>query len=173
VDSRLEAPLDRYVREHIFEPLGMDDTDLLRTLAVESRLATGYEMSRRGPKTVEPRQLVTAGAASVYSTPRDMARYVAALLGFALAAGLIYVSRSSFERIKLDAALAGVAVAAGSLFARLLFVTLALWAYKRFFYPGFKPFAFSLAGGFIVLYTVELVRYAGVLKKRPSASARQ
>ncbi|MGE5225468.1 MAG: serine hydrolase domain-containing protein [Planctomycetaceae bacterium] len=74
-------PLHRYLREHIFEPLGMDDTDLLRTPAVESRLATGYEMSRRGPKEVEPRQMVTAGAASVYSTPRDMARYVAAMLG--------------------------------------------------------------------------------------------
>ena len=74
-------PLDRYLRDHIFEPLGMDDTDLLRTPAVESRLATGYEMSRRGPREVEPRQMITAGAASVYSTPGDMARYVAAMLG--------------------------------------------------------------------------------------------
>lgn len=66
----------------------------------------------------------------------------------------------------------GLAIAAGSLFARLVVMTLSLWAYKRFFYEGFKPFAFALAGGFLVLYMVELVRYAGVLKKRPTASAR-
>ena len=74
-------PLHRYFHDHVFEPLGMDDTELLWTPAVASRLATGYEMSRRGPKEVAPRQMVTAGAASVTSTPRDMARYVAALLG--------------------------------------------------------------------------------------------
>src|SRR5215218_751519 len=33
--------LDRYFREHIFEPLGMADTDLLRSERIGSRLATG------------------------------------------------------------------------------------------------------------------------------------
>ena len=74
-------PLDRYFREHIFEPLGMADTDLLRSERVRSRLATGYELGRTGPKAVAAREFVTAGAASIYSTPRDMARYVVALLG--------------------------------------------------------------------------------------------
>jgi CubicO group peptidase (beta-lactamase class C family) len=74
-------PLDRYFREHIFELLGMADTDLLRSERVRSRLATGYEMGRTGPKAVAAREFVTAGAASIYSTPRDMARYVSALLG--------------------------------------------------------------------------------------------
>jgi len=74
-------PLDRYFREHIFEPLGMADTDLLRSDNVRSRLATGYSLGASGPKAVSEREFVTAGAASIYSTPRDMARYVAALLG--------------------------------------------------------------------------------------------
>jgi CubicO group peptidase (beta-lactamase class C family) len=73
-------PLDRYFRQHIFEPLGLADTDLLRSERVRSRLATGYEMGHTGPKAVAVREFVTAGAASIYSTPRDMARYVAALL---------------------------------------------------------------------------------------------
>ena len=34
-----------------------------------------------GPRAVIDREWVTAGASSIYSTPRDMARYVAALLG--------------------------------------------------------------------------------------------
>jgi CubicO group peptidase (beta-lactamase class C family) len=74
-------PLDRYFREHIFEPLGMADTDLLRSKQVRSRLATGYTLGADGPEAVSEREMVTAGAASIYSSPRDMARYVAALLG--------------------------------------------------------------------------------------------
>jgi CubicO group peptidase (beta-lactamase class C family) len=74
-------PLHRYFRERIFEPLGMGDSSLLPDDAVRSRLATGYEFGRGGPRAVDHREMVTAGAASVYSTPRDMARYLAALLG--------------------------------------------------------------------------------------------
>jgi len=74
-------PLHRYFREHIFEPLGMADSDLLRSAKVRSRLATGYRFATRGPAPVVDRESVTAGASSIYSTPRDMARYVAALLG--------------------------------------------------------------------------------------------
>ena len=73
-------PLARYFSKHIFEPLGMEHSDLVRSDRVTARLATGYEMGRTGPKTVAPREFVTAGAASVYSTPSDMARYLAALL---------------------------------------------------------------------------------------------
>lgn len=75
------TPLDRYFREHIFGPLGMDDSDLVRSERVTRALATGYEMSSIGPKEVAKRDMITAGAASVFSTPGDMARYVAALLG--------------------------------------------------------------------------------------------
>lgn len=73
--------LDRYFRDHVFEPLGMADSDLLRSKRVMSRLATGYEIGSRGVKAVSERDMVTAGAASIYSTPKDMARYLMALLG--------------------------------------------------------------------------------------------
>ena len=72
-------PLDRYLREQVFAPLGMTDTDLLRSRRVESRLATGYKLE--GPKVVTDRQWLTAAASTIYSIPRDMARYIAALLG--------------------------------------------------------------------------------------------
>jgi CubicO group peptidase (beta-lactamase class C family) len=74
-------PLDRYFRDHIFEPLGMADTDLLRSEHVQSRLATGYKLGSGGPKAITDRQLVPAAAGAIYSTTGDMARYVAALLG--------------------------------------------------------------------------------------------
>lgn len=74
-------PLDRYLREHIFEPLGMVDSDLLRSERVRSHLATGYSLSFRGPRAVTDRQWLTAAASMIYSSPRDMARYLAALMG--------------------------------------------------------------------------------------------
>jgi CubicO group peptidase (beta-lactamase class C family) len=74
-------PFDRYLRERIFEPLGMADTDLLRTERLAARLATGYTPGRHGPQPVIDRAWVTPGASSVYSTTADMARYMAALMG--------------------------------------------------------------------------------------------
>jgi CubicO group peptidase (beta-lactamase class C family) len=74
-------PLDRYLREHVFHPLGMTHTDLLRSELVRTGLATGYVLRRNGPRAVTDRQVLTAAAGSAYSTPRDMARYLQALLG--------------------------------------------------------------------------------------------
>jgi len=65
---------------------------------------------------------------------------------------------------------AGLAIAAASLFGRLAFATIVLWAYKHFAPSGFKPFALCLAGGFLVLYTFEVVRYAGLHKSRPAGT---
>jgi CubicO group peptidase (beta-lactamase class C family) len=74
-------PLARYCREHLFEPLGMTDTDLVRTERVASRLATGYVLGRAGARAVPDRDWIAAGSGGIYSTTRDVARFVAALLG--------------------------------------------------------------------------------------------
>jgi CubicO group peptidase (beta-lactamase class C family) len=73
-------PLVRYFREHIFEPLGMAHTDLLRSERVKPGLATGYALRADGPHPVSDCDVVTVGAGSIYSTTSDMARYLAALL---------------------------------------------------------------------------------------------
>ena len=73
-------PLDGYLREHILEPLGMADSDLVRSELVASRLATGYVLGPNGATVIPDRDWVSAGATGIYSTPRDMARFVAALL---------------------------------------------------------------------------------------------
>jgi CubicO group peptidase (beta-lactamase class C family) len=75
------SPLDRYFRERIFEPLGMADTDLVRSCRVAPRLATGYTIGRRGAKSVPDRDWIGSGAGGVYSTTCDLARLVAALMG--------------------------------------------------------------------------------------------
>jgi CubicO group peptidase (beta-lactamase class C family) len=74
-------PLERYFRERIFEPLGMADSDLVRSERVASRLATGYVLGPGGAKAVPDRDWVGAGGGGIYSTTRDMARYLTALLG--------------------------------------------------------------------------------------------
>jgi CubicO group peptidase (beta-lactamase class C family) len=74
-------PFDAYLRERLFEPLGMEDTDLRRTDRLAERLATGFEPTTNGPRRVTERAWTTPGASSVYSTTADMARYAAALMG--------------------------------------------------------------------------------------------
>ncbi|WP_418606691.1 serine hydrolase domain-containing protein [Georgenia sp. SUBG003] len=74
------TPLHRYLREHVFAPLGMADTTMLRSDVDPARLATGYRIGRRGPQEAPTFDYVPAGAGAAFSTPRDMARYVAALL---------------------------------------------------------------------------------------------
>jgi CubicO group peptidase (beta-lactamase class C family) len=80
VEDVTGLPLSLVFRQRILDPLGMADTDLLRSDRVRSGLATGYEIGSRGVRQVVERDAITAGAASLYSTPADMARYAAALL---------------------------------------------------------------------------------------------
>jgi CubicO group peptidase (beta-lactamase class C family) len=54
-------PLDCYMREHIFEPLGTADTDLVLSEPVQPHLATGYELRRNGARAVTDYAVVTVG----------------------------------------------------------------------------------------------------------------
>jgi hypothetical protein len=71
--------LARYMREHLFEPLGMQHSDLVRSERVLPGLAMGYVMRSRGLKAVADRELPAPGAGGMYSTPSDVALYIAAL----------------------------------------------------------------------------------------------
>lgn len=73
-------PIDRYLRDRLFRPLGMGDTDLVRDGRLAARLATGYAFGGLGPRAVPDRDWVGAAGGGVYSTPRDLSRYAAALL---------------------------------------------------------------------------------------------
>jgi CubicO group peptidase (beta-lactamase class C family) len=80
VEDVTGQPLDRYLRGHVFEPLGMEQTDLIRSERVRPRLATGYVLRTHGLKPVADREIPTPGSGGMYSTPADIARYLAALL---------------------------------------------------------------------------------------------
>ncbi|HET7518053.1 MAG TPA: serine hydrolase domain-containing protein [Actinomycetes bacterium] len=74
-------PFHHYLREHVFAPLGMEHTDLVRSERVRPQLATGHVLRAGGLKAVADREVVTPGGCGLYATTADMARYVAALLG--------------------------------------------------------------------------------------------
>lgn len=74
-------PFARYLREHVFLPLGMTDTTMVRSEVPGDRLATGYTLRSHGVRAVPDREFVTAGGSAAFSTPADMARYLSALLG--------------------------------------------------------------------------------------------
>lgn len=73
-------PLDRYLRDHVFGPLGMEHTDLVRSVRVRPHLATGYVLRSRGLRRVIERDVLAFGAGAAYSTTSDLGRYLAALL---------------------------------------------------------------------------------------------
>jgi CubicO group peptidase (beta-lactamase class C family) len=50
VEDVAGQPLDRYLREHIFAPLGMTDSDLAPPERLRGRLATGYKLRCTGPR---------------------------------------------------------------------------------------------------------------------------
>jgi CubicO group peptidase (beta-lactamase class C family) len=81
VEDVTGTPLDRYLRDNIFDPLGMAHTDLIRSSRVTPGLATGYELRSHGPEAVGDYDVVTVGGGGVRSSPRDMTRYLTALLG--------------------------------------------------------------------------------------------
>jgi CubicO group peptidase (beta-lactamase class C family) len=75
------APFADVMRERIFDPLGMDGTDFVRSERVRDRLAVGYALGPRGRmKPVRDREIAVGPAGSCYSSTEDMARYAAALL---------------------------------------------------------------------------------------------
>ena len=80
VEDVTGQPLDVYLHDHVFQPLGMAHTDLRPSWRVRHQLATGYVLRSRGLRPVDERDVPAFGAGAAYSTTADMACYVHALL---------------------------------------------------------------------------------------------
>jgi CubicO group peptidase (beta-lactamase class C family) len=74
-------PFAERMQEQVFQPLGMQHTDFVRSERVRDRLAVGYARKRAHLRPVKDREIAVAPAGSVFSTARDMGLYGAALLG--------------------------------------------------------------------------------------------
>jgi hypothetical protein len=73
-------PLTDYCRSHLFEPLGMRDTDLVLDRRLQPRMAQGYQLHRRRLVPVEYQDILVRAAGSAFSTAVDMGRYMVAIL---------------------------------------------------------------------------------------------
>ena len=97
----------------------------------------------------------------------------AATLGLVLGVGLLFASRKSFLRISSEDPSRGVLLVGLALIVRLFAATLVLFLYSRFAPEGFPAFGLTMAGAFVLSYTVELVRFAGLHRyARPVAGPR-
>jgi hypothetical protein len=123
-----------------------------------ARLGTAHEGARELTTTILDTLV------SLLSQP-----LVGAVLGLATGLLLFFLSRSSFRRMTPEDPARGLLVVALGLLGRLAAATLVLWLYKTVAPSGFTPFALMLAGGFIVPFTYEAIRYSGLLK-RPRAA---
>jgi CubicO group peptidase (beta-lactamase class C family) len=81
VEDISQEPFVEYMRRHVFEPLGMENTGYVLGERVREALAQGYNFSRGKLRPVDYLEITVRGAGSVFSTVDDMCRYVSALLG--------------------------------------------------------------------------------------------
>ena len=71
---------ESYLRQHIWTPLGMDDTSIHIPPGKEGRVAIGYELEKGAPVAQAWEWYHTVPASSINATIGDMARYMTALL---------------------------------------------------------------------------------------------
>jgi CubicO group peptidase (beta-lactamase class C family) len=81
VESASGQPLNQYTRKRLFEPLGMSSTGWFLGEVDRARHVTLYERKGVGFEPYPPYGLVTWPDGGVRSTLRDMARFLAMILG--------------------------------------------------------------------------------------------
>jgi CubicO group peptidase (beta-lactamase class C family) len=74
------VPLPRYMREHLFDPLGMGSSDYVRSDRVAGAVAVGHQWKRGRLRPLADYDRSLLGPGAVCSTLADMARYAQALL---------------------------------------------------------------------------------------------
>jgi CubicO group peptidase (beta-lactamase class C family) len=75
-------PFPDYIRQHIYEPQGMDRSEFWRSDRVRDGLAIGYNYKAKQKifKPVIDLEQVTTAAGAMYATINDMGRYMAGLM---------------------------------------------------------------------------------------------
>ena len=73
-------PFPMYMRDHIFEPLGMMHSDYFMSERVRDQLAQGYQFKKGSFEPVDYLRLNTPGCGGIFSSVNDMVKYVSALM---------------------------------------------------------------------------------------------
>ncbi|MBO0729459.1 MAG: beta-lactamase family protein, partial [Acidimicrobiaceae bacterium] len=80
VEDIAGRPLADYMREHVFDRLGMASTDYQRSERVASAMAVGYHWKLRGLRAVKDYDVTLLGPGAALSSLSDMIRYTEAIL---------------------------------------------------------------------------------------------
>lgn len=80
--------------------------------------------------------------------------------GVFLGGALLVFSRSSFRAVTPEAPVQGLVLSSIGLVGRFLAVAIALVTFRQVAPGGLAYFGIAMAGTFLILYTVELVRFA-------------
>ena len=72
--------LSEYMIQHVFDPLGMANTDYLMSQRVSDRMADGYQLRFAHLRMLPQLSLSILGAGAVRSSLEDLSRYAAALI---------------------------------------------------------------------------------------------
>lgn len=76
VEDKTGQPFPAYVKEKIFEPLGMNHSDFLRTDAVSNRLATGYWDLFGKKRPVPDFEIITLADGSLFTSGQDFMTFL-------------------------------------------------------------------------------------------------
>ncbi len=103
VEDIAGRPLADYMREHLFDRLGMASTDYERTDRVAAAMAVGYHWMLGRLRAVKDYDLTLLGPGAVLSSLSDMTRYAGALLaGDTAAAGNVVRPATLGEMLSLQ-----------------------------------------------------------------------
>jgi CubicO group peptidase (beta-lactamase class C family) len=80
IEDIVGRPFAEHMREHVFQPLGMESTEYTRTDRTKDKVATGYHWLFRNLNALKDYDLALLGPGSVLSSPVDMAIYAEWLL---------------------------------------------------------------------------------------------
>ena len=73
-------PFADYMRKHVFEPLGMQNSEYFLSEKVRDSLAQGYQLKGHRFEEVHYLRLNTPGCGGIFSNVKDMCKYTAALM---------------------------------------------------------------------------------------------
>jgi CubicO group peptidase (beta-lactamase class C family) len=82
VEEATHTPIELYLEQQIFTPLGMDSTTLRQPLPAElaARKATGYTVANAAPQAAPQLYVRLPAAGASYATVTDMAQFMRAIL---------------------------------------------------------------------------------------------